>query len=361
MAGSATRVGGAASAQQLTAPSSRPAATGTPLRVGFVFVSPIADAGWTYQHNLGRLHLEQTLGAQVATRFVEKVQEGPDAERVIRDLAAQGHPLIFATSFGYMEPTVRVAREFPKVAFEHATGYKTGPNLATYNARFYEGRYLAGLLAGAATRSNTLGYVAAFPIPEVLQGINAFTLGARAVNPQVQTRVIWTNTWFDPGRERDAAFTLISQGADVLTHHTDSSAVPQAAEARGAWAVGYHSDMSKAAPTRHLVSVTHHWGPYYVQRARAVLEGAWKPHSVWGGMSEGFVKVEAVSTALAQEARERMRAAEREIIDGRLHPFTGPLRDNDGKVRLESGAMSDQALQRMDWFVEGVVGRVPRN
>jgi basic membrane protein A and related proteins len=332
-----------------------------PLRIGFVYVSPVSDAGWTYQHNVGRLQMEKALAGRVTTTFVEKVREGPDAERVIRDLASQGHRLIFTTSFGFMEPTLRVAREFPDVAFEHATGYKVASNVSTYNARFYEGRYLAGIIAGRMSKSNTIGYVAAVPIPEVLQGINAFTLGARSVNPAMQTRVIWTNTWFDPGRERDAAFTLIGQGADVLTHHTDSSAVPQAAEARGAYAVGYHSDMSRIAPKMHLASVTHHWGHYYEQRALTVLEGKWKPGSVWGGMREKFVHVDPISPQVPQEARDHVMAQYGHIIAGRLHPFTGPISDNQGKLRVQQGAMSDADLGAMDWYVEGVVGRVPRN
>ena len=209
-----------------------------PLRAAFVYVSPVSDAGWTHQHDTGRRAMEQAMAGRVTTTAVEKVSEGADAERVIRDLASRGHALVFATSFGFMEPTLRVARDFPQVAFEHCSGYRSAPNVALYNARFYEGRYLAGLIAGRASRANQLGYVAAFPIPEVLQGINAFALGARAVNPKAEVRVVWTSAWFDPPRERDAAFALVNQGADVLTHHTDSSAVPQAAEARGSasWA-----------------------------------------------------------------------------------------------------------------------------
>ncbi len=332
-----------------------------PLKVAFVYVSPVSDAGWTRQHDDGRRELERTLGARVTTAFVEKVAEGPDAERVIRDLAAQGNALIFTTSFGYMEPTLKVAREFPEVAFEHASGYKSAPNMGHYNARFYEGRYLAGILAGRTTRSNVLGYVAAYPIPEVLQGINAFALGARSVNPKAEVRVVWTSSWFDPGRERDAAFTLANQGADVLTHHTDSSAVPQAAEARGVQAIGYHSDMSRAAPKTHLVSVTHHWGPYYVQRAQAMLDGTWKPDAVWGGLRDGFVRLGPVSPAVPADLLALVRAREQAIVAGRLHPFTGPIRDNEGRLRLERGPLSDADLDRIDWFVEGVAGKVPRN
>jgi simple sugar transport system substrate-binding protein len=331
-----------------------------PLRIGFVYVSPLSDAGWTHQHDLGRRELEQALGTRVTTRFVEKVAEGADAERVIRDLAATDHGLIFATSFGYMEPTLKVARDFPDVAFEHASGYRTAANVATYNARFYEGRYLGGVVAGRATRSNVLGYVAAFPIPEVLQGINAFTLGARSVNPQAQVRVIWTSSWFDPGRERDAAVTLAGQGADVLTHHTDSSAVPQAAEARGVRVVGYHSDMSRAAPKAHLVSVTHHWGRYCVQRAQAVLDGTWRSRATWGGLKDGMVRVGPLAGDLPGDTATLLRAREADLVAGRLHPFTGPIRDNEGRVRLQKGTMTDDALNGIDWLVDGVLGKVPK-
>ncbi len=331
-----------------------------PLKVGFVYVSPVSDAGWTHQHDAGRRELERVLAPRVVTTFVEKVAEGPDAERVIRDLAVQGHRLIFTASFGFMDPTIRVAREFPGVAFEHGSGYKTAPNVGNYNARFYEGRYLAGLIAGRATRSNVLGYVAAFPIPEVLQGINAYAIGARAVNPQAEVRVVWTSSWFDPGRERDAAYTLANQGADVLTHHTDSSAVPQAAETRGVAVLGYHSDMSRAAPRTHLASVTHHWGRYYVQRSQAVLDGTWRAGSVWGGIRDGFVRIDAVSAALPTDVRALVAARTAEIAEGRLHPFSGPLADNAGTVRLARGPMADDDLNRMDWYVAGVAGTVPR-
>lgn len=332
-----------------------------PLKVGFVYVSPVSDAGWTYQHDLGRRELEQTLGARVTVRAVEKVAEGADAERVLRDLATQGHGLVFATSFGYMDPTIKVARDFPEVAFEHASGYRTAANVATYDARYYEGRWLAGLVAGRSTRSSVLGYVAAFPIPEVLQGLNAFTLGARAVNPAATVRVVWTNAWFDPGRERDAAFTLVNQGADVLSHHTDSSAVPQAAQARGVRVVGYHSDMSRVAPRAHLVSVTHHWGRHYVARAQAVLEGRWGTGASWGGLADGRVRLEALAADLPAPTVALLQSRQSELVAGRLHPFAGPLRDNEGRTRGAQGATPSPAdLATMDWLVEGVVGRLPK-
>ena len=232
--------------------------------------------------------------------------------------------------------------------------------MATYNARFYEGRYLGGLVAGRTTRSNVLGYVAGFPIPEVLQGLNAFALGARAVNPKAEVRVVWTSAWFDPPRERDAAFALVNQGADVLTLHTDSSAVAQAAEARGVRVVGYHSDMSRAAPRAHLVSVTHHWGRYYARRAQAVLDGTWASGATWAGLKDGMVRVGPLAADVPAPVVDLLRTREAELVAGRLHPFAGPLRDNEGTTRLAAGTLSDEALDRMDWLVEGVAGRLPR-
>ncbi len=235
--------------------------------VCFVYVSPIGDAGWSYQHDQGRKQMEKALAGKVTTKFVENVSEGSDAERVIRELAQSGCLVVFTTSFGYMNYTEKVAKQFPKVVFMHATGYKTGPNLGIYNARFYEGRYLSGVIAGKMTKTNILGYVAAFPIPEVLQGINAFTRGARSVDPKAEVRVIWTNSWYDPGKEREAANTLIAQGADVITNHTDSTSVVQAAEEKGKYAVGYHSDMSKYGPKAQLTATTHQWGDFYTKAA----------------------------------------------------------------------------------------------
>ncbi len=331
-----------------------------PLKVGFVYVSPIGDAGWTTQHNRGREQMQQALGDKVTSTFVEKVPEGADAERVIRDLATQGHTLIFTTSFGFMNPTIKVAAEFPDVKFEHATGYKTAPNVGTYNIRFYEGRYLAGIVAGRMTTSNTLGYVAAFPIPEVLQGINAFTLGARSVNPKTQVRVIWVNSWYDPGKERDAANALIGQGADVLTHHTDSSAVVAAAEEKSRMAIAYHSDMARFGPKAQLAAVTHHWGDYYTKVARSVLDGSWKAGSLWGGMKEGMIRIEAFNEKLPKELVEAVTAKAAAIAAGQAHPFTGPIVSNNGREIAAQGAtLSDEQLGKMDFYVEGVIGKVP--
>jgi len=335
-------------------------AGGEPLKVGFVYVTPVSDAGWTAQHNQGRLQLERALGTRVRTSYVENVPEGADAERVIRDLAAQGHRLIFTTSFGYMEPTLRVARQFPDVIFEHATGYKSAANVGFYNARFYEGRYLAGMVAGRMTKTNVAGYVAAFPIPEVLQGINAFVLGMRSVNPKAELKVVWVNTWYDPGRERDAANALMNQGADVLTHHTDSTATVAAAEEKGRYSIGYHSDMRKYGPRGQLTAVSHHWGDYYTRVARSVIDGKWKPSGVWGGMRDGFVRLEPFNETVPADVQQQVKARQADLVAGRLHPFSGRIVDSEGKVRQEAGTMSDEAMNRMDFYVAGVQGKLPK-
>ena len=334
-----------------------------PLKVAFVYVSPIGEAGWTYQHEQGRLAMQKALGDKVVSSAVEAVAEGADAERVIRDLVAQGNRLIFATSFGYLEPTLRVAADHPNVRFEHAGGYKTAPNLATYNARYYEARYLAGLLAGQASPSGIAGYVAGFPVPEVVQGINAFTLGMREANPAAQVRVVWLNTWFDPAKEREAAQSLINQGADVVTNHSGSPAVPQTAQAnfkaKGVRAVAYQSDMRAFAPDAQLAAVTHHWGGYYTQVARSVIDGTWKPEPVWGGMKDGLVQLSAVAADVPAPLQALVEARRRAIVAGSFKPFAAPLVDNTGRVRLAQGALDDAAIATMDWFVRGVVGSVP--
>lgn len=337
-----------------------PARAADPLKVGFVYVSPVGDAGWSYQHDLGRLAMEKALRDAVRTTVVEGVAEGPDAERVFRDLAAQGHALIFATSFGYLEPALRVAADFPQVKFEHAGGYKTAANLNTYNARYYEGRYLAGLVAGAASKSAVAGYVAGFPIPEVMQGINAFALGMRAVNPHAQVRVLWLNTWFDPAREREASSALISQGADVLTNHSASPAVALAAEEKGVKLVAYQSDMRKFAPKAQLTAVTHQWGGYYAQVAKAVLDGTWKPRPVWGGLRDGLIALAPFSAEVSKDTAALVQSRQAEIVAGRLHPFAGRIVDTSGTVRQAGGVMSDEAIAKMDYFVQGVVGSLPK-
>lgn len=340
------------------------AAPKPPLKVSFVFVSPIGEAGWTYQHNQGRLAMEKALGARVQTTAIEAVAEGADSERVMRDLAAQGNTLIFATSFGYLEPALRVAADFPNVRFEHAGGYKTAANLNTYNARYYEARYLAGLLAGKSSHSGVAGYVAGFPVPEVIQGINAFALGMRAANPQAQVKVLWLNTWFDPAREREAAVTLINQGADVLTNHSGSPAVPQTAQAhfksKGVRVVSYQSDMRRFAPDAQLTAITHQWGAYYTKVAESVLKGNWQAKPVWGGMKDGFVALAPFSSSVPADVATLVKKREADIVAGRFHPFSGELVDNTGMVRQAAGVMDDATLSGMNWFVQGVVGTLPK-
>jgi basic membrane protein A and related proteins len=335
-----------------------------PLKVGFVYVSPIGDAGWTYQHNQGRLAMEKALGSQVSTTAVESVPEGADAERVMRDLVAQGHKLIFATSFGYLEPALRVAADHPDVVIEHAGGFKTAKNLNTYNARYYEPRYLAGLLAGKTSKSGIAGYVAGFPVPEVIQGINAFTLGMRAANPKAQVKVLWLNTWFDPVREREAAVSLIDQGADVLTNHSGSPAVPQAAQAyfksKGVRMVSYQSDMSRYAPDAQLTAITHQWGGYYTRVAESVRKGTWQAKPVWGGMKDGLVALAPFSPSVPAEVVKLVKAREADIVAGRFHPFSGTLVDTNGSVRQRDGVMDDASLATMTWFVQGVTGSLPK-
>jgi basic membrane protein A len=339
----------------LSAASQQPA---PPLKIAFVHVAPLTEAGWVRQHEEGRKALQAALGSRVETRSVENVPEGPDAERVIRDLAQQGHGLIFTPSFGYMEPTLKVARDFPNVKFESITGYKGAPNVATANARYYEGRYLAGVAAGRLSTSHVAGYVAGFPIPEVLQGINAFTIGMRSVDPQAQVRVVWLNAWFDPGRERDAAMTLMNQGADVLAFHTASTAVMAAAQERGKLAIAYHSDMRFAAPDAQVLAVTHHWGDYYTRRAREVLAGTWKPGDTWGGIREGMVRIEHFGPKVPKAVQDEVLARQRDIAAGRLQPFAGPVVDNAGRTVVpRGGAMTDAQILAMDFLVSGVQGK----
>lgn len=330
-----------------------------PLKVGFVYVAPVTEAGWVRQHEDARQAVQAALGNRVKTSFVENVPEGPDAERVIRDLASTGHKLIFTPSFGYMEPTLKVAKDFPDVKFESVTGYKTAANVAAANARYYEGRYLSGIAAGRMTKSNVAGYVAGFPIPEVLQGINAFTLGMRSVNPQAQVKVIWLNAWFDPGKERDAAMALFDQGADVLSFHTASTAVMAAAQERGKFAVAYHSDMRKVAPDAQVVAVTHQWADYYKRRTQAVLDGSWKSGNVWGGVREGMIRVGYFGSKVPKAVQDEVLARQKDIATGKLRPFAGPIADNEGKAVIGRGqALTDDQILGMNYLVAGVQGKV---
>ena len=332
-----------------------------PLKVGFVYVGPVGDHGWTYEHNQGRIAVEKALGDKVKTSFVESVPEGADATRVITRLASTGHGLIFTTSFGYMNPTVRVAKRFPKVKFEHATGFKRADNVATYSARFYEGRHVIGLIAGKMTKTNVLGYVASFPIPEVIRGINAVAIAARSVNPKVTVKVVWVSSWFDPGKEADAAKALVDQGADVMLQHTDSPAPVQAAERRGIWAVGQASDMKAFGPKAHLTAIIDDWAPYYIERTKAVLDGTWKSGDVWGGFKSGMVKLSSYNSAIPADVVAMAEKARKGIIDGSVHPFAGPIKDQSGKVILKAGeVMDDKTMLGMNFYVEGVEGKIPQ-
>ena len=331
----------------------------TPLKVAFVYVTPLTEAGWVHQHELGRQAVQQALGAAVQTSYVENVAEGPDAERVIRDLARQGNRLIFTPSFGYMEPTLQVAQEFPQVKFESITGYKTAPNVAVANARYYEGRYLSGIAAGRMSKSHVAGYVAGFPIPEVVQGINAFTLGMRSVDPKASVKVVWLNAWFDPTRERDAAMALMDQGADVLAFHTGSDAVMVAAQERGKLAVAYHSDMRRIAPDAQIVAVTHQWGDYYIRRVRAVLDGSWKSGAVWGGVKDGMIRVGDFGSRVPKAVQAEVLARQKDIASGRLQPFhaSADVLDNTGKRVIAKGeSLTDEQILNMHWLVQGVQG-----
>ncbi|MEZ5704531.1 MAG: BMP family ABC transporter substrate-binding protein [Burkholderiaceae bacterium] len=332
-----------------------------PLKAAFVYVAPLAGPGWVYQHELGRQAVQAALGDRVQTSFVENVAEGADAERVIRDLARQGNRIIFTPSFGYMEPTLKVAREFPEVKFESVTGYKTAPNVSAANARYYEGRYLAGIAAGRmATQA---GYVAGFPIPEVIQGINAFALGMRSVNPKATVRVVFLGEWFNPPREREAAVSLMNQGAEVLAFHTGSTAVMVAAQEHGKLAVAYHSDMRQVAPDAQIVAVTHLWGDYYTQRVKAVLDGTWKSDRVWGGVKSGMIRVGAFGSKVPQGVRDEVLARQSDMASGKLAVFAAQrdVRDHEGRVVIPAGtALSDAEIQGMNWLVEGVVGQLAK-
>ncbi len=328
-------------------------------KVGFVYVGPIGDHGYSYQHDQGRLAVEKMDG--VKTTYVESVQEGADAERVIRQLAASGNDIIFTTSFGFMNPTFKVAKNFPKVKFEHATGYKRATNLSTYSARFYEGRTILGTIAGKMTKSNVVGYIGSFPIPEVIRGIDAFTLALRKVNPKAVVKVVWVNSWFDPGKEGDAAKALIDQGADIITQHTDSPAPLQVAESRGVYAFGQASDMKAYAPKAQLTSIVDNWNHYYVQRVKAVMDGTWKSEDAWYGLKQGMVEMAPYGDAVPADVRKLADEVKQSIIDGSFHPFQGPINNQKGELVVKAGeVVSDADLLGLNWYVEGVEGSIPK-
>ena len=331
-------------------------------KVGFVYVGPVGDGGWTYEHNQGRLAVEEEFGDQVETVYVENVAEGPDAERVITQMALQGADLIFTTSFGYMDPTINVAAKFPDVKFEHATGYKTAPNVSTYSARFYEGRAVQGTIAGMMTESNIIGYIGSYPIPEVIRGINSAYIHAKKVNPDVEFKIVWAYTWFDPAKEADAAKVLIEQGADVILQHTDSTAPLAAAKAAGnVIGFGQASDMAEYKPSPRVSSIIDNWAPYYIARTKAVMDGTWKSEMTWDGIAPGMVEIGEITDAVPEDVKAAALEVMNSIASGQYHPFTGPLNKQDGSAWLAGDQIADDGtLAGMNFYVEGITGEIPQ-
>lgn len=331
-------------------------------KVGFVYVGPVGDGGWTYEHDKGRQAVEAEFGDQVETVFVESVAEGPDAERVMTQMALGGAKLIFTTSFGYMDQTINMARKFPNVKFEHATGYKTSDNVSVYSARFYEGRAIQGHIAGKMTKTNTIGYIGSFPIPEVIRGINSAYIHAKKVNPDVRFKIVWAYTWFDPAKEADAAKVLIEQGADVILQHTDSTApLAAAADAGNVIGFGQASDMSEYADGPRVSAIIDNWGPYYVERTRAVMDGTWTSMNTWNGIGKGMVGIGEITDRVPADVKAEALALKDSIASGAYQPFTGPLNKQDGSVWLTDGETADDGtLAGMNFYVEGIEGDIPK-
>ncbi|MGM4923693.1 BMP family ABC transporter substrate-binding protein [Tardiphaga sp. 804_B3_N1_9] len=330
------------------------------LKVGFVYIGPVGDFGWTYQHEVGRQMIVKEFGDKIETTYLENVSEGPDSERSIEQLARAGNQLIFTTSFGYMDPTLKVAKRNPKVMFEHATGFKRDKNMSSYSGRFFEGRYIQGLIAAKMSKKGVLGYIGSFPIPEVISGINATMLAAQKINPDIKIKIIWVNTWFDPGKEADAAKALLDQGADVIMQHTDSPAAMQVASERGALAFGQDSDMIKFGPKTQLTAVTNNWGPYYVERVKAALDGTWKSEDTWAGLKEKMV-VMAPYTNMPDDVKKMAMDTEAAIIAGTLKPFKCPILGQDGKeVECKGGdALDPGQVLGMNFYVKGIDDKIP--
>jgi len=343
------------------APASAPApAKPEPLKIAFAYIGPVGDGGWTFAHDNGRKAMEKELGDKVVTSFVENVPESADAERVIRDMASQGNKLIFGTTFGYMEPMMKVAADHKDVKFEHATGYKTAENLRTYDSRTYEGAYMAGVIAGAMTKSNTLGVVGSVPIPEVIRNINSFTLGAQSVNPKVKTKVVWVNKWFDPPKETEAATSLINGGADVLMQNTDSPAVLKTAQDKGKRAFGWDSDMTAYGPKAHLGSAVINWGPYYIKAAKEALEGTWTTGQAWWGVKEGAIDFVSIADDVPADIKKKVEDVKAGLKDGSFVIWKGPIVNNAGKEVLAKDALADDKfLGGINFYVKGVEGKVP--
>jgi basic membrane protein A len=349
----------AASAPTESAASAAAAPAG-PLKIAFAYVGPVGDAGWTFAHNAGRLAVEKEFGDKVKTTFVEKVPEGPEAERVIRDLVGQGNTLVFGTTFGYMEPMLKEAADTPGVKFEHATGYKTAPNMRTYDSRTYEGAYMAGVIAGGMSKSGVIGVVGSIPIPEVIRNINTFTLGAQSINPKIKTKVVWVNSWFDPPKETEGAQSLINQGADVLFQNTDSPAVLQTAEKAGKYAFGWDSDMTQFGPKAHLASSIINWAPYYIKATKDALEGTWTTGGVWWGVKEGAIDIVSISDKVPAELKAKVDAVKAGLKDGSFVIWKGPIIGQDGKEVLAKDAVADDKfLGGISFYVKGVDGAVP--
>ncbi len=329
------------------------------LKVGFVYVGPVGDFGYSYQHDQGRQFLQKQLGDKVETTFLENVAEN-DSQRAFEQLARSGHKLVFGTSFGFMDPELKVAKQFPGVKFEHATGYKLAPNLSTYSARFYEGRYIMGEIAAKISKTHTVGYIGSFPIPEVVSGIDAFMLGAQKVDPNFKIKIVWVNSWFDPGKEADAAKALIAQGADVIAQHTDSAAPLQEAEKAGVHGFGQSSDMAKFAPKAILTSLEDNWGPYYVQEVKAAMDGTWKSHDTWGGIASGMVVMGPYENMPA-DVKATAEKTEADIKSGAVKVFAGPITKQDGTVAVKAGeVMPDKEILGLNWYVKGVDDKLPQ-
>lgn len=347
--------------EEAAAPAPAPAAEAPQVtKAAWVYIGPVGDAGWSYAHDLGRRGVEAHFGNQVQTTYVESVPYGADAERVFRDLAQQGNQIIFGTSFGYMETMLKVAEDFPNVKFEHATGYKTAPNMRIYDASFYQDTYMAGVIAAHMTQTGTLGFIGSFPIPEVLRNINAFTLGAQSVKPDVKVRVVWVSSWFDPPKESEAAQALINQGADVLLQNTDSTAVLQTAERNGKFAFGWDSDMSAFAPNAHLASAIVDWTPYYVKAIEELRNGTWETKRTVWGVKEGLNDLIKIADFVPAEAKAKVEEIKAGMKAGTFEPFTGPIVDNTGREVLAAGVQADRAWKdSVNFFVRGIEGRVP--
>jgi len=331
------------------------------VKAAFVYVSPVGDAGWTTAHDRARKATEKELGGFFTSAYSESVPEGAQAEQVIERYARQGYNLIFTTSFGHMDPTLNVAKKFPNVIFMHCSGFKTLPNMGTYFGRMYQARYLSGIVAGRMTKTNTVGYVAAHPIPEVIRGINAFTLGVRSANPQAKVTVVWTQSWYDPPKEREAAEALLDKGADVIAQHQDTPAAQQAAEKRGKWSVGYNTDMSAFAPKAHLTAPIWRWEKIYVDIVKQVRDGKWRSSQLWPGLETGVIDLAPYNEAVPADVRAQVEKAKASMLGRQWDVFTGPLKNQDGKGVLESGKrMSDADMLSISYFVEGVVGTVPK-